>query len=94
MKAILIALSFSALSLAAAASEVTTFDDQPASMKTRAEVRAEVTAALARGERLSWGEARSRDMMPAQPGAKTRMQVIAEFIDARARGLLPPVGEG
>jgi hypothetical protein len=93
MKAILIALSFSTLSFAAAASEATVLDDHFMSTRTRAEVRAEVADALARGDVLSHGEAGGHDFWRGAPSTKTRTQVTAELAEARTRGLLPPVGE-
>jgi hypothetical protein len=87
MKSIVIALSLSVLSLGAVASEATIFDDTVHSTRTRAEVRAEVIAALARGERLSYGEAQV-----TSPGRVTytadRAMVLAEAREARLRGEL------
>jgi hypothetical protein len=57
MKSIVIALSLPLLASSALAGEATLFDDTFKSTRTRAEVRAEVIEALARGERLSYGEA-------------------------------------
>ena len=87
MKPIVIVLSLSLLSLRAIAGEATIFDDSVTSTRTRADVRAEVLAALAAGERLSWGEA----PQPAQArsaGTRARAEVIAEAREARRLGTL------
>jgi hypothetical protein len=88
MKPIVIALSVSLWSLHALASEATLFDDHVASTKTRAEVRAEVADALARGTPLSWGEGPA----PASDVAAvthTRAEVLADVQAARMRGEVP-----
>ena len=87
MKPIVIILSLSLLSLRAVAGEATIFDDSFTSTRTRAEVRAEAVAALAAGERLSWGEASQPDM--ARPtGTRARAEVVAEAREARRLGTL------
>jgi uncharacterized protein DUF4148 len=63
MKATVVALAASLVSLVAVAGEATVFDDHFASTKTRADVIAEVKAALASGERLSYGEATLRGQL-------------------------------
>jgi hypothetical protein len=87
MKPIVIVLSLSLLSLRAVAGEASIFDDSFTSSRTRAEVRAEVVAALAAGERLSWGEA-----APPTPdrtfSTRERSQVVAEAREARRLGTL------
>ena len=88
MKSLVIALSLSALSLGAFASEATIFDDTVKSTRTRAEVRAEVIAALAAGERLSWGEASDPTFGRVTGPSRERAAVIAETREARARGEL------
>lgn len=85
MKTIISALALVLTSLAASAHEVSVPSPASASMRTRAEVRAEVLAAVARGERLSFGEVGS----PPQTFAtfpRSRAEVRAELFDAMARG--------
>jgi hypothetical protein len=85
MKPILIVLSLSVLSLRAVAGEATIFDDTFMSARTRAEVRAEAVAALANGERLSWGEA-SDSPYERVTASRERAAVLAEARAARLRG--------
>ena len=87
MKSIVIALSLSVLSLGAVAGEATIFDDMAKSTRTRAEVRAEVIAALNSGERLSWGEAQVASPVRVTYAAD-RDAVLAEARAARLRGEL------
>jgi hypothetical protein len=87
MKPIVIVVSLSLLSLRAVAGEATIFDDSFTSTRTRAEVRAEVVAALAAGERLSWGEA-SQPSLSGSTGTRERAEVVAEAREARRLGTL------
>jgi hypothetical protein len=87
MKSIVIALSLSVLSLGAIASEATIFDDTSVSTRTRAEVRAEVIAALAAGERLSHGEGPAAAPV-LRPSGVDRATVMAQAVAARQRGEL------
>ena len=87
MKPLVIILSLSLLSLRAVAAEVTIFDDSFTSTRTRAEVRAEVVAALAAGERLSWGEA-SHPEVTRSTSTRERADVVAEAREARRLGTL------
>jgi len=74
------------LSLGVLAQEATLFEDEPVSLKSRAEVRQEVMAALARGERLSWGEADPRALQAMGGSTRTRAAVRAEVLAAIAAG--------
>jgi hypothetical protein len=87
MKPVVIILSLSLLSLRAVAAEATIFDDSFTSNRTRAEVRAEVVAALAAGERLSWGEGPQMDVARST-GTRRRAEVVAEAREARRLGTL------
>jgi len=87
MKPVVIILSLSLLSLRAVAGEATIFDDSFTSTRTRAEVRAEVVAALAAGERLSWGEA-SHPEVTRSTSTRERAEVVAEAREARRLGTL------
>jgi hypothetical protein len=87
MKPIVIALSLFVSSLSAVAGEATIFDDSFTSSRTRAEVRAEVVAALAAGERLSWGEASQPAPAPTAT-TRERSAVVAEAREARRLGTL------
>jgi hypothetical protein len=87
MKPIAIALSLSMLSFGAIAGEATIFDDTPQGTRSRAEVHAEVIAALAAGERLSQGEGPS-GISVAPASTVDRASVLAQAIAARQRGEL------
>jgi Domain of unknown function (DUF4148) len=87
MKPIVIILSLSLLSLRAVAGEATIFDDSFTSTRTRAEVHAEVVAALAAGERLSFGEGPHPEMARST-GTRQRAEVVAEAREARRLGTL------
>lgn len=71
-------------SAGAFAQEATVFADQQASALSRAEVRTEVLAAMARGEALGYGEASVNAVEPV--AAMSRAQVKAEVVSAIARG--------
>lgn len=79
-------LAAALLSVAASAQEATLFDEPVASQKSRAEVRQEVLAAMARGERLSWGEADPRPLGQGTVSTRTRAAVRAEVLAAIAAG--------
>jgi hypothetical protein len=87
MKPIIIALSVSLWSLHAFAGEATLFNDDFASTKTRAEVRADVDGALAAGQPLSWGEGPAPSSFMAGV-THTRAQVLADVQAAQVRGEL------
>jgi DNA-directed RNA polymerase specialized sigma24 family protein len=84
MKSIVIALSLAVASTAAFAQEATPFQDNTVSAKSRAEVRAELDAARARGELAYTGEASEYRVDVA--GNASRAQVRAEAIAALKAG--------
>lgn len=57
MKAVLAALALTVASFGSFAQEATLFEDNFVSTKSRAEVRAELFAALQRGDAIRYGEA-------------------------------------
>lgn len=66
------------------AQEATVFRDANVSGLSRAEVRTEVLAAVARGEQPGYGEAQATDIVPA--AAMSRAQVKGEVLGAISRG--------
>ncbi len=89
-------IAFASIALAAGsalADDITPdFSAQALSTKSRAEVKAEVRQAAARGELLAAGEQDFGDVTP-QASTVARAQVKAEVLAARARGELLPAGE-
>jgi hypothetical protein len=85
MKTILTAAALAFASIGAFAQEATLFDDAFVAQKSRAEVRAEVHAALARGEQLNFGEARTT-LLTLPMSTRTRAEVMADLFGALARG--------
>jgi hypothetical protein len=92
MKTHLTTVALALASLTAFAQEATVFDDNVVSTRTRAEVRAEVTQAIARGERLSYGEANPDAVVPAMSQLK-RADVRAQVQAAIVRGERLSFGE-
>lgn len=92
MKTFITAAAIALFALPGFAQEATVFDDTFASSKSRAEVRAEVMAALARGERLSYGEHNPQPYR-ASSSTLTRADVHAEVLAALARGERLSYGE-
>ncbi len=70
---------------AAMAQEATVFADNFKSTLSRAEVRAEVRAAMANDEQLSWGEARTYTPQ-VRASTLTRAEVRADTLSAIANG--------
>jgi hypothetical protein len=85
MNKLILAALLSVASVSSFAQEVTVFDADVASPRSRAEVRAEVRAALAAGEQLGWGEARAATI-EAPRSALTRAEVRDAVEQALARG--------
>ncbi len=97
MKTTLIATALLLSAAASMAQEATVFNDHAArSTLSRDDVRQEVQAALARGERLSWGEAMidaSARKAPAARSTLTRDEVKSGVIAALSRGQRLSTGE-
>lgn len=85
MNKLLIASLIAFASAGVSASEVTVFEDHVVGQVSRAEVRAELMAALAAGEPVRAGEA-SIATAPVDGTALTRKQVRDEVRAALARG--------
>ena len=92
MKTFVTAVAAVLFSLTAFTQEATAFNDNIAGTKTRAEVNAELMAAIARGERPRAGEARPDPVLPST-STLTRTEVRAELMAAIARGGRPRAGE-
>lgn len=85
MNKLIVAALLTVASVSSFAQEVTAFDTEIANPRSRAEVRAEVRAALAAGEQLGWGEAR-RESFDAPASMLTRDEVRDAVEQAIARG--------
>jgi hypothetical protein len=92
MKTHLTTVALALASLTAFAQEATVFDDSVVSTRTRAEVRTEVTQAIERGERLSYGEANPDAAVQGTSQLK-RSDVRARVQAAIARGERLSLGE-
>ena len=90
MKTFVTAVAAVLFSLTAFTQEATAFNDNIAGTKTRAEVNAELMAAIARGERPRTG-ARPDPVLPST-STLTRAEVRAELMAAIARGERPRTG--
>jgi peroxiredoxin family protein len=97
MKKSLIATALLLSAAASMAQEATVFNDHTTrSALSRDDVRQQVQAALARGERLSWGEAMIESPARQAPAARatlTREEVKAGVIAALSRGQRLSTGE-
>jgi hypothetical protein len=93
MKSLLTALTLTLAALPSFAQEATVINDSFQPTRSRAEVRAEVVAALARGERLSYGEAHIPTGVTRPVSTLTRAQVQGEVLAALARGERLSYGE-
>jgi hypothetical protein len=92
MKTLFTTLALSITSLTSFAQEATVAHESFTSMKTRAQVEAQVLAARDRGERILYGEARPNQMLRGT-SLLTREQVTAPVLAARDRGLRLSFGE-
>jgi hypothetical protein len=93
MKTIIVSALFAAFSLPVAAGEIVEFDDHFVSMRSRAEVQAEVAKAAAAGELDTAGEITSYPNMASVPSTRSRAEVKAELARAAAAGELNTQGE-
>lgn len=93
MKKLLTTIAITLASLGASASEVTVFNDSYGTPKSRAEVVAELQAALATGWRPSQGEASYAPEQAAFVSKRTRAEVHGEVLAAMARGERLSYGE-
>lgn len=91
MKTLVTAVAAVLFSLTAFSQE-STFNDSTSLAKTRAEVNAEVMAAIVRGERLVYGEAGPTPTI-SRASSLTRAQVGAELMSAIGRGEGPRTGD-
>jgi hypothetical protein len=85
MKTVITIVALAAVSTLTLAQEATRFNDNFKSTKSRAEVSAEVTSALARGEQLHWGETYTA-IQPVASSRRVRAEVRAEVLVAVASG--------
>ena len=86
MKTLITAVAALLFSMASFAQGVAVVNDDRVGTKTRTDVNAEVMAALARGERLNYGEGGPTLVLPLSTATLTRAQVNAEVFAALARG--------
>jgi hypothetical protein len=92
MKTLLTTLALSITSLTSFAQEATVAHESFTSMKTRAQVQAQVLAARDSGERILYGEARPNQVLRGT-SQLTREQVMAPVLAARDQGLRLSFGE-
>lgn len=92
MKTLITAVAAVLFSLTAFTQNASAFNDKIAITKTRTEVNADVMAAIARGERLDYGEA-GPDPVQTSASTLTRAEVSADLMAAIARGERPRNGE-
>ncbi|MDO9315693.1 MAG: DUF4148 domain-containing protein [Burkholderiaceae bacterium] len=85
MKTVITIVALAVVSTLTLAQEATRFNDNFKSTKSRAEVSTEVTAALARGDQLNWGEAYT-SIQPVASSRRVRAEVRAEVLAAVANG--------
>lgn len=93
MKAVLAALALTVASFGSFAQEATLFEDNFVSTRSRAEVRAELVAALQRGEAIRHGEASVVDFASQAGSSRSRAEVRAELFAALQRGEAIRYGE-
>jgi hypothetical protein len=89
-----VSLSILTVTLALASSAGQALAADPSSSPTRAEVKASVLEARARGQLMPAGEASQPFAVAATPSTLSYREVRNETLMARAQGALVPAGEG
>lgn len=93
MKTVFATILVASFALPVAAQEIIEFDDHFVSMRTRAEVQAEVASAAAEGQLEAAGEALWYPTTTSTSSTLTRAEVQAELARAAAAGELNMQGE-